>query len=188
MKLEMGALGGSKVLARAQFGRNVLNKLLVRTEVEPSAPEPAFLDFGDVDVATASFLRECVLGYRDAIRRRRSNLYAVTSNANETVEEELADLLRERGEAMLACQLSPQGRVSGLRLAGGLDPKHRQTFELVMQLGGTDTATLIREYGAGEDITRTAWNNRLSALADLGLVIEESQGRAKRYRPVLQEG
>lgn len=188
MKLEMGTIGGSNVLAKAQFGRNVLNKLLVATEVEPSTPEPAFLDFGDVEVATASFLRECALGYRDALRRRGSNLYAIISNANETVEEELADLLRERGEGMLLCRLSSRGHVSGLRLVGGLDPKHRQTFDLVMQLGGTDTATLIREHGAGEDITRTAWNNRLSMLASLGLVIEESQGRAKRYRPILQEG
>ncbi|MGA9866940.1 MAG: hypothetical protein WBQ75_10945 [Acetobacteraceae bacterium] len=176
------------MLAKALTGRNMLHKLLARTETEPADPEPVFLDFGDVDVATASFLRECVLGYRDAMRHRRSNLYAIVSNPNDAVEEELGDLLRERGDAMLVCSVKDGERISALRLIGGLDPKHRQTFERVVQLGGTDAATLIREHGGDETVTRTAWNNRLSALADLGLVIEESHGRAKRYLPVLREG
>ncbi len=188
MKICMGELGGTSVLAKSLTGRNLLHKLLAKTEAEPAQPEPVFLDFRDVDVATSSFLRECVLGYRDAIRRRRSNLYAVVSNPNEAVEEELADLLRERGDAMLVCVLAEGARVDAVRLIGGLDPKHRQTFERVVQLGGTDAATLIREHGGDEAVTRTAWNNRLSALANLGLVIEESHGRAKRYLPLLREG
>jgi hypothetical protein len=106
MKIVMRELGGSAVLAKALTGRNMLHKLLARTETEPAAPEPVFLDFADIDVATASFLRECVLGYRDAIRRRRSNLYAIVSNPNDAVEEELRDLLCERGEAMLLCSIT----------------------------------------------------------------------------------
>ena len=67
----------------------MLRKLLEVTEVEPGQPEPAFLDFSGVDAATSSFLRESVLGYRDALRMRRSRLYPVISNADEGVEEEL---------------------------------------------------------------------------------------------------
>jgi hypothetical protein len=187
MKIPMAKLAGSNVLSKTTFGRTILRKLLEVTEVEPGQPEPAFLDFSDVDAATSSFLRESVLGYRDAIRMRRSKLYPVISNADEGVEEELDYLLRGRSEAMLACALSDTNEVTGLHLVGELDPKHRHTFDLVMQRGGTDAGTLMREYGESEAVTRTAWNNRLAALAGMGLVVESSHGRAKRYMPVLRE-
>jgi hypothetical protein len=187
MKIPIASLAGSNVLAKTAFGRAVLRKLLEATEVEPRQPEPAFLDFAEIDAATSSFLRECVLGYRDATRTRRSNLYPVISNADDGVEEELNYLLCGRNEAMLACELSKEDKVAKLHLVGELDPKHRQTFDLVMQLDGTDAVTLMREYGEAEAVTRTAWNNRLAALAGMGLVVESSRGRAKRYLPVLQE-
>ena len=183
----MVELGGSNVLAKAAAGRTALRKLLEVTEVEPHEPAPAFLDFTGVDAATSSFLRECVLGYRDATRTRGSNLYPVISNADEGVEEELNYLLCGRSEAMLACDLSAANAVTRLHLIGDLDPKHRQTFDLVMRLGETDAGTLMRGYGEGKAVTRTAWNNRLATLSGMGLVIEVSHGRAKRYAPVLQE-
>ena len=43
----------------------------------------------------------------------------------------------------------------------------------------------MRVHGKNERVQQTAWNNRLSALASLGVVIEFSEGRAKRYRPLL---
>jgi hypothetical protein len=186
MRVSLKDVGGTNVLAQAVSGRNVLRKLLAATEREPFAPEPVFLDFAGVDVATSSFLRESVVAYRDAMRARRSNLYPVVSNPNEAVEEELDDTLRSRGDAMLACALAQNGPPAGVRLLGGLDPKHRQTFELVRKLGETDAATLLRDHGEEKGVTRTAWNNRLATLAGLGLVVEVSQGRAKRYVPVLQ--
>lgn len=187
VQISLRDLSGTNVLAQAVSGRNVLRKLLAATEREPPMPEPVFLDFEDVDVATSSFLRESVVAYRDAMRARRSNLYPVVSNPNEAVEEELDDMLRARGEAMLACALARDGSLTGVRLLGGLDPKHRQTFDLVRKLGETDAGTLLRDHGEEEGVTRTAWNNRLATLAGLGLVVEVSQGRAKRYVPVLQE-
>lgn len=183
----MGELAGSNVLAKATAGRTSLRKLLEVTEVEPSEPAPVFLDFTGVDAATSSFLRECVLGYRDGTRTRRSNFYPVISNADEGVEEELNYLLCGRNEAMLACNLSIRNKVTRLHLIGELDPKHRQTFELVMRLRETDAGTLMRDYGEDEAVTRTAWNNRLAALSGMRLVIEVSHGRAKRYTPVLRE-
>jgi len=45
----------------------------------------------------------------------------------------------------------------------------------------------MREHGESEGVKQTAWNNRLAALAGLGLVVELSQGRAKRYRPLFME-
>jgi hypothetical protein len=187
MKIPMVELSGSDVLAKATSGRTALRKLLEATETEPRQPTPVFIDFNGVTVATSSFLRECVLGYRDAARMRRSNFYPVVSNADDTVEEELSYLLVGRNEAMLACELSDSDEVTRLHLIGELDPKYRQTFDLVMRLGETDAGTLMRDYGDDEAVTRTAWNNRLATLSGMGLVIEVSHGRAKRYLPVLQE-
>jgi hypothetical protein len=187
MKISMAELSGSDVLAKATSGRTALRKLLEATEAEPRQPAPVFLDFGSVIVATSSFLQECVLGYRDVARMRRSNFYPVISNADDTVEEELSYLLVGRSEAMLACTLSHADEVTGLHLIGELDPKYQQIFDLVARLGETDAGTLMRDYGDDEAVTRTAWNNRLATLSGMGLVIEVSHGRAKRYLPVLKE-
>jgi hypothetical protein len=35
-------------------------------------------------------------------------------------------------------------------------------------------------------VKQTAWNNRLSALAMSGLVVELSEGRSKRYKPMFE--
>jgi hypothetical protein len=46
----------------------------------------------------------------------------------------------------------------------------------------------MRDYGESEKTkVQTAWNNRLASLAGLGLVVELSQGRAKRYRSLFAE-
>ena len=45
----------------------------------------------------------------------------------------------------------------------------------------------MHEHGQGEKVKQTAWNNRLAALANLGLILELNQGRAKRYRTLFAE-
>ena len=87
---------------------------------------------------------------------------------------------------MLNCKLSQHSPISSMHLIGEIDPKHRHTFDLVVQLGETDAGTLLRQFGEEEAVTRTAWNNRLATLAGLGLVIEVTQGRAKRYVSILK--
>jgi len=71
---------------------------------------------------------------------------------------------------------------------GKLDPKQRLTFELVHERGETDASELMRAYGDREHLRHTtAWNNRLAALVGRGLLMEITQGRAKRYRPIFGE-
>src|ERR1700730_417131 len=137
---------------------------------------------------TASFLRESVLAFRDAVRRRRSNLYPVIANASDLVADELKLLVMARGNALTLCSLDKNGRPHDQHLLGELDPKQRITFDLVPERGETDAAELMRDYGESEKTNvQTAWNNRLVSLADLGLVVELSQGRAKRYRSLFAE-
>ena len=186
-RLDMSKMGNAEVLAGAVNGRHTLGRLLAAAAAEPALPEPVFLDFAEVQVATASFLRESVLAFRDAIRGRRSRLYPVVANANDAVRDELAELVGPRGDVLMACTLDAGGVVTEAAPVGELDPKQRLTFDLVREHGETDAGTLMRAYGEDEGTKHaTAWNNRLSALAALGLVVEVSQGRAKRYKPLFE--
>jgi len=156
--------------------------------VEPSNPEPIFLDFSRVEVATASYLRESVLAFRDLIRGRRSTFYPVIASTNDEVRDELIELMRTRGDALVVCTLDKGGNVVEAGLIGDLDPKQRMTFDLVHERGETDAGELMRAYGESEGLKHTtAWNNRLAALAARGLLMEVSQGRAKRYRPLFED-
>lgn len=185
MRIDFQDLGGSAVLAGALYGRKVLNELLTATAAEPAAPEPVFLDFGKVDIATASFLRESVMTFRDHIRGRRSTLYPVIANINDDIRDELLELAKSRGEAFLVCRLSDDGIVESSVLIGELNPKQKVTFDLVHEHRETDAGELMRTYGESEGVTQTtAWNNRLAALANLSLIVEISHGRNKRYRPL----
>lgn len=185
MKIFMSQIGKSEVLAGALNGQKMLSKLLELTRKEPQSPELIYLDFSGVDVATASFLREAVLAYRDTVRRRRSNFYSVIANANQVIEDELKVLVTAESDALMLCLLDKNDQPRAPRLLGRLDPKQRLTFELVQQRNDTNAAELMREHGEKEKVNQNAWNNRLASLANLGLVVELSEGRSKRYRPLL---
>ena len=184
MVISMSAVSGkrSKVLAGAPNGRAAFAKLLTEAVQEPLVPEPLYLDFADVNIATASYLRESVLQFRDTVRRQRSNFYPVVANANTQVIEELTLLIQASNDILMTCAVDDQGTPSQATLIGNLDPKQKLTFELVNQKGETDASELMRDHGADETVKQTAWNNRLAALAGLGLIYELSQGRTKRYK------
>jgi hypothetical protein len=174
------------VLSGALRGQQLLAKLLSILANEPAGPEAVFLDFAGIEAATASYLRESILAFRDMARARRSNIYPVVANANEIVYEDLSEVVRARGGVLLTCVLNAKGQVSEPRVIGELDPKQQLTFNLVKELGSTDAVTL-REHSGETSVVPTAWNNRLAALVGLGLIVEDaSSGRTKRYRPLLQ--
>lgn len=176
----------TEICAGAVGGRELLSRLLALTTREPSAPEPVVLDFAAIDVATASFLRESVLAFRNIVRGRRSGFYPVLANLNELIREELQDLLQARSEAILSGEVDSQGHITSLKLLGRLDSKQQRIFDLVLERRELDARQLQREFGDSEGVKQTAWNNRLSALAMAGLVVELSEGRNKRYRPMFE--
>ncbi len=187
MRVSMEEIGQGNVLAGAMNGKTGLARLLERVGVEPETPQPFLLDFREVDVATASFLRESVVAFRDMIRGRDSHYYPVVANANDSIRDELLVLARARGDAFMTCNVANDGKISRAALIGNLEAKQRMTFDLVNEYGETDAGELMRQYGKREKTRHaTAWNNRLSALASLGLIVEMRQGRLKRYRPLLQ--
>lgn len=185
MKVSISQVGKSEVLAGAINGQKMLSKLLELTQKESQSPELIFLDFSGVNVATASFLREAVLAYRDTVRRRRSNLYPIVANANQVIEDELKILVIAEGDALMLCLLDKNDQPRAPRILGQLDPKQRLTFDLVQKDTETNASALMRAHREKERVNQNAWNNRLASLANLGLVIELSEGRSKKYRPLL---
>lgn len=185
IKISMHEVGGSSVLSGGLRGQEAFAKLWRQTVPEPPSPTPIFLDFSGIEVATASFLRESVLAFRTMVRTQRPMFYPIIANINDAVREDLTELVTARGDTVMTCQLTEDDRIVTTTLIGTLDPKQQRTFDLVHERGETDAGTLMREFGKTEGVSHaTAWNNRLSALAALGLIVEVSAGRAKRYRPL----
>ena len=183
MHIRLKDRADKEILAGSLTGRQMLGFLLEQIDGEPESPEPIFLDFKGIEVATASFLRECILELRDIVRRRWTNYYPVVANANDSVAEELSVLLAQR-DALMLCSLDEKGMPGSPRLLGELEPKQRVTFDLVKKLGEADASELKKGSKDNDVVGQTAWNNRLASLSRLGLLMEMSQGRAKRYRPL----
>lgn len=184
MRIRLKAVIGTDIPAGALYGREVLRLLLERLQEGPAKPEVMYLDFAGIEVATASFLRECILEFKENVRRRLPNYYPVVANANEAITEELLILLTPQRNVLVLCSLDEDGNPSCPRLLGDLEPKQRITFEMVRNLGEADARELMSDSSRSESVGQTAWNNRLATLARNGLLMELSQGRAKRYRPL----
>lgn len=175
------------ILAGTSSGRQWFLELMDKAKDEPSQPQPILLDFCKAEIATASFLREAVLEFRDCLRRRRSKWFPVPANCHETVLEELRMLVENTNTALVVCDLGESGLPQRPRLLGKLDPKQQYTFRLVQQHKEVDAITLSSVHSEEERPTApTAWNNRLASLVKLGVVVE-LDGRPKKYRALLQE-
>ena len=184
VRIRLFELAGAEVLAGARAGRTTLGHLLDLVSDGVEEPEPVYVDFEGVEVATASYLRESVVEFRDAVRRRWTHWYPVVANANHSIVEELAILMAVRRDVLVCCLLDDDGRPSVPRLVGELEPKQRVAFDLVQRLGEADAGELMAESGDSEEVGQTAWNNRLASLSRLGVLMELSEGRGKRYRPL----
>lgn len=173
---------GVTILAGSGPGNGLFAKMIQRVG-NPREPAPIFLDFADIEVATASYLRESVLAFRAHCCARELPLYPVIANASEAILEELGDLLRQRGDAMVACTLTKQGEPREGRLLGQLEPAQLQTLKAILRLGAANAVTLAQE---NKGIQATAWNNRLAYLANKAILMETREGRSKVYRPVIE--
>lgn len=175
--------GGQDVLAGTAEGASVLSRLIGRV-AQISDTEVVALDFQHVSVATASFLRESVLGFRDYCRNSRPNLYPVVSNADLPVIEELEGLLRLKGDAVVVCETNARG-IKCARVLGKLEQKQSMTLRAVLAARGADAATLAKRHPE-EKAKATAWHNRLTSLSAKGILMETQSGRVKVYRPVVE--
>ncbi len=180
-------VGAQTALGGAVEGRRHLAVLMAAVGPDPNEPEPLFADFAGIEFATASYLRETLVTLHRMLRARRSNFYLVVANAAASVLDDLAVLTDAGGLAFLSCTLDQAGNASGIAVIGRLDPKQQTTFDEVRRRGETDARELLKASAGQEEVGPTAFNNRLAALVNLGLIAETAKGKSKRYRPVLAE-
>lgn len=165
-----------EVLYGGVLGRKAADKLL--RLVPPSARNQVVLiDFAGVRAASASFLREALLGVKYPLARRQ--LVLVVANANETILDDLSEMLQAREETTLVCDLDDNS-VTNAKVLGPLDVGQRKTLEAA-EGSNEITAQQLNSLFPDEGIGITAWNNRLAALAARGLLLERRKGRQKIY-------
>jgi len=175
-------MDNSAILAGVPRGEEAFTRL-VRTVTAAKGPTRVFLSFSNVDVATASFLRESALNFRTFCRGIRKDLYPVVANANRDITDELAAFLDLKGDAIVSCGLNDDGSTFDVRLLGRLEEKQKVALRAVIDAGEADARTLAKKY---QDAEPTAWNNRLASLVAKGILVELRTGRAKSYKPVLE--
>ena len=182
-RLQLFELSGrERVLAGSENGLRMLGIIIGQGVPRPDVG-PCFVDLAQIDVVTASFFRDCILGYRNHARTTVPHLYPVIANASAKVLEEMTGYLEDRGDAVWICRLDRQGTVSQPEVLGKLDVIQQQTLDVVRKLGRADAPSLA---ATDRSIGVTAWNNRLAALAARRLLIEQRSGKTKFYSPVLE--
>lgn len=172
---------GDSVLAGSSSGRAMFNALW---RLASDHAGLLFLDFLGIRVATSSFMREAIVVFRNRVRDEFPAIYPVLTNVSAEVEEELVTLLNQMGEAFWVFGLDKKGEIRSRRLIGRLDPKLKETLDLIDAGRGNDAATLWKGTNSTESIGVTAWNNRLANLSKQGLVFESRVGKQKSFRPL----
>lgn len=189
MKIDMVQIANGPVLSGSVNGKAGFAALVKAIDPEPSIPTPLFMDFRNVDVATASYLRESVFALKTYMRANASRFYPVVANISDEMTDELLIVANAKNDAIMSCRIGVDDRVIDAHLIGSLDPKQKMTFDLVNRLYEVDANRLMEEFGEAEQTTSTtAWNNRLAGLAARGVIREFANGRSKFYRPIFEEG
>jgi hypothetical protein len=165
------------------IGKKILSRLIDSISREEN-PNPLFLNFSGL-VATGSFFNQAILPLRDYCIARKLNLYPVIANVEEETLEEIKLLFEMIADVLLLCDINVGGNITEKRWVGVLEEKQLITYNAVLLERETDAPTLARKYPE-EGIGATGWNNRLSALAAKGLLMEISKGRNKSYMPVME--
>lgn len=184
-QVQISSLLKSHVAAGATAGRTIFS--LLATKV-PTSVQPVVLalDFAGIEIATGSFLREAVLAFRNYCRSNCPAVYPVVANANQAVVEELEYLLKDRGDAIVLCVTTDRNELESARIVGCLEEKQLEALTAVINFGAADAQTLMAYSHSSQIISINAWNNRLAALNNKGILVETKQGRRKIYRPVLE--
>lgn len=188
MRIDMAEIEGAPVLSGAVNGRAAFAALVKFIDHEPIEPTPLFLDFRNVETATASYIREAVFALKTYMRATNSKYYPVVANLKDDVWDEIALVAALKSDVIMSCELDNQAKVTKAELIGDLDPKQKMTFDVVRDSYQVDANSLMERFGETERTkSTTAWNNRLAALVARGVIREFVQGRAKTYRPLFEE-
>ena len=158
--------------------RQLLARLIEWTADE-SPKGTLILDFTGIADASASFLREAILAFRDYVRAYQPDVFPVLANIADTVREEFDTLLKARGEAMPACRIDDAGNPVEATVIGALEPSLSQTLDMIRAHGQLALSDLPAAVKA------STWSNRLASLIRQGFVVPIPEPNKRVYRYVL---
>lgn len=181
--LDIKELYGQPILAGAGNGQEFLSILIGRLPNDRQSILVA-LDLRRVDIVTASFFRTAFRALRDYVRSMSVGSL-VFMNANNTTREEIELYADSTNDVFILAAFDKQGEIETPRLAGRIDDKQARALQALLDYGEAHAAELCTNMPEVPPVSPSAWNNRLTALAAKGIVIERSEGRLKKYRPIL---
>ena len=158
--------------------RHLLAKLIAWT-ADRAPKGTLIIDFTGVGNASASFLREAILAFRDYVRAYQPEVFPVLANLDDEVTEEFETLLKDRGEAMPGCRLDTWGAPIDARVLGVLEPGLNQTLEMIRAHGQLALGDMPSE------TKPTTWSNRIANLIRQGFVVPIPEPNKRLYRFVL---
>lgn len=182
--LEIRDLFGAGPLAGAASGQAFFSTLVDATS-DLSRDAVVALNFGKVDIVTASFFRSAFRAFRD-YARSELRLYPVFANANAATREEIAFFAEGSNDAFVLATLGKDGQLQAPFLLGQLDEKQAMALQALAALGEADAGELREAYPETPTVSSAAWSNRLAVLAAKGFIVERLVGRTKRFRPIIQ--
>jgi hypothetical protein len=172
---------GATVLYGEGRGRKFCKALINRSQ--PSGDESLVaLDFKGISHASASFLREGVLGYAAFLSSQREQSYMFAANMNEDTVEEFSLILRDRGQCFVAARLSSSLDISHVRILGLPEGQHSKTLGILVGGGELSVGEIRTRLPLDDRPAGTALNGRLEWLSERGLLASRQQGREKKYR------
>lgn len=143
------------------------------------------IDLSGVEMISASAAREAFLGEFLSTQRERGTLPVFVNLGPEALEEfEFA--AKAVGVPIVVAEGVDEDKLKGVRIIGSLDSKHLETLGVVAKLGETDAKAAHEAAGSQSSTGVTAWNNRLSGLAAIGLLKERKVGKTKYYSLTLE--
>jgi hypothetical protein len=161
--------------------RQLLARLIDWT-AKQSIQGALFLDFRGIESASASFLRESVLAFRDYARSYQPELFPVVANLDDALREEFEVLLDQRREAMLGCCVDREGIVTEPEVIGTLEPGVKATLDAIRKRGTVSPGELVNE-----TVVASTLSNRLASLTRQGFVQSWNEGNKRQYQFVLDD-
>ncbi len=182
--LEIRDLFGAGPLAGAASGQAFFSKLVEATSELPRDAVVA-LNFGRVDIVTASFFRSAFRAFRD-YARSEFRIYPVFANANAATREEISFFAEGSNDAFVLATLGKNGQLTSPTVLGTLDDKQSLALRALAELGEADAGKLRETCPETPAVSSAAWSNRLAVLSAKGFVAERLMGRTKQFRPIIE--
>ena len=161
------------------------------------------LDFTKLDAVNGSYIKgtalwlltcgqlstgnpQKVIAPRHAADPRPYDLFVCVAGLSPEVQLEFQEFLKPRGLPLLFARVLKGDVVKEAVLLGHLDSALRFSLDAVTKYGSC-TAPQLYKLFPEQDVTVTAWNNRLNDLHALRLVRRTRAGRGWEYKPLTKK-